>query len=446
MRGFMDSDGHRPPLDTAKGNPYNLHLCQRELLVDTKLLLRTLGVESCLRGPYQGVNSEGSETTSYRLDIQRRMFERNVMGRTELRHPKFHDMFAPSFLVRNLLSKGSWVRKDFSDESLYNMYLRLKTGGKVSVYTLDRLCKALGVVLDSPIYGFKRLASKIERTEEGDTFTLSVNDPLHRFEADGVITKNSGADIMKIAMVVLHKEFYRRGWLRNQTDTVRMLLTVHDELVFEVKHEKVFEVVPVFTEKMESPTKMARPPYSPPWKVPLITEPLIGESWGAEYSCHRAKEGEKPKEGGFIAHGYVYGKVPEALHPFIPAEGHVPEPAPVGVQPTEGVGKAHVVEPVAASVPATTVRPTPTLNPSTSEKASIATVRLTMTKAITVGQVRGAVARWISKTGPYLRLVDGFGNVLIDPNLKIRVDANKFARSLLEMNLSDGKVGEEVSS
>ena len=439
MRGFMDSDGHRPSLVTAKGNPYNLHLCQRELLADTKLLLRSLGVESCLRGPYQSNHGEGAETTSYRLDIQRRMFEQNVMGRTDLRHAKFHDMFAPAFLVRNLLLKGAWVRRDFSDESLYTMYLRLKAGGKVSVYTLDRMCKALGVTLDYPIYGFKRLVSKTERAEEDETFTLSVDDPLHRFEADGVITKNSGADIMKIAMVLLHKEFYRRGWLRHQTDAVRMLLSVHDELVFEVRHDLVFEAIPVLTEEMERPTLLARHPYSPKWKVPLVTEPLLGESWGAEYGCHRAKSDEKLKEGGFIASGYVYGKIPASLQPFIPAEGGAP-------QRPELTLAAPVAAPLPTTEPSAPQTPPAQQLGAVAEKA-VATVRLNTTTVQSIAQVRMYVGRWmVRKGGHILRLTDKFGVVLIDPNLRIRVNAQKFAQCLLEANLSDGKVGEESLS
>jgi len=250
--------------------------------------------------------------------------------------------------------------------------------------------------------------------------------------------QGSGADIMKIAMVLLHKEFYRRGWLRHQTDAVRMLLSVHDELVFEVRHDLVFEAIPVLTEEMEKPTLLARHPYSPKWKVPLVTEPLLGDSWGAEYGCHRVKSDEKLKEGGFIASGYVYGKIPASLQPFIPAEGGAP-------QRPELTRAAPVAAPLPTTEPSAPQTPPVQLG-AVAEKA-VATVRLNTTTVQSIAQVRMYVGRWmVRKGGHILRLTDKFGVVLIDPNLRIRVNAQKFAQCLLEANLSDGKVGEESLS
>jgi hypothetical protein len=235
--------------------------------------------------------------------------------------------------------------------------------------------------------------------------------------------QGSGADIMKIAMVLLHKEFYRRGWLRHQTDAVRMLLSVHDELVFEVRHDLVFEAIPVLTEEMEKPTLLARHPYSPKWKVPLVTEPLLGDSWGAEYGCHRVKSDEKLKEGGFIASGYVYGKIPASLQPFIPAEGGAP-------QRPELTRAAPVAAPLPTTEPSAPQTPPVQLG-AVAEKA-VATVRLNTTTVQSIAQVRMYVGRWmVRKGGHILRLTDKFGVVLIDPNLRIRVNAQKFAQCLL---------------
>ena len=284
----------------------------------------------------------------------------------------------------------------------------------------------------APRKGDKDSRGKLIQTDE-DVNALRAQAERH---ATNYPIQGSGADIMKIAMILLHKEFHKRGWLRDREDAVRMLLTVHDEIVFEVRNDLVFQAIPVITEIMERPTIMAKPPFSPPWRIPLLTDPLLGESWGAEYGCHRAKEGEQPPPGGFIAYGYVYKKVPEALKPYIPDGTQVMEAAVAPAETTVETPPPTVQQAVAPPLPAA---------PQIS-KVPIATVRLKTTTALSVAQVREAIGRWMSADqGQYLRLVDGFGNILIDPNLKIRVNAARFAEQLLEKNLSDGKVGEEVN-
>lgn len=103
--------------------------------------------------------------------------------------------------------------------------------------------------------------------------------------------QGSGADILKISLVLLTREFMLRGWLRNGgDDSVRMVMTVHDEIVFEIREERVAEAVPVIVKIMESPYKLAK------WQIPLIAEPDLGYSWAAKVHWHKMlREGsERP--------------------------------------------------------------------------------------------------------------------------------------------------------
>jgi len=116
--------------------------------------------------------------------------------------------------------------------------------------------------------------------------------------------QGAGADIMKISMVTLHKAFHRKGWLRNGgDDSIRMLLTVHDEIVFEIKHERVAEAIPLIVEIMEAPW---RRPKKPEWKVPLVVEPLVGFNWASGYMVERAKPGHKLSNTEVLINGFVY--------------------------------------------------------------------------------------------------------------------------------------------
>ena len=50
-----------------------------------------------------------------------------------------------------------------------------------------------------------------------------------------------------------------------------MLLTIHDELIFEVKDDILKEVTPLIKKEMESAYKLA---------VPLKVDSAVGKNWG----------------------------------------------------------------------------------------------------------------------------------------------------------------------
>lgn len=83
--------------------------------------------------------------------------------------------------------------------------------------------------------------------------------------------QGTSADIIKLAMVRV-AEFLKQQGLTND---VRLLLQVHDELIFEVTEAKVLEVVPVLKTLMEDvlPDELRH-------GVPLIVEAAAGTSWG----------------------------------------------------------------------------------------------------------------------------------------------------------------------
>jgi DNA polymerase-1 len=76
--------------------------------------------------------------------------------------------------------------------------------------------------------------------------------------------QGSAADIIKIAMINIHKKLNSENWKS------KMLLQVHDELVFDVHNSELEKIQPMIKHEMENAFKMA---------VPLDVEIGLGKNW-----------------------------------------------------------------------------------------------------------------------------------------------------------------------
>ncbi len=92
----------------------------------------------------------------------------------------------------------------------------------------------------------RTLASAAER--------LAMNSPI----------QGTAADILKLAMIKVHKAL-RDGGFRT-----KMLLTVHDEIVFDMFKTEQETVMPAIEQAMKNPL---------PMKVPIVVEMGVGKNW-----------------------------------------------------------------------------------------------------------------------------------------------------------------------
>jgi DNA polymerase-1 len=76
--------------------------------------------------------------------------------------------------------------------------------------------------------------------------------------------QGTAADIVKRAMIAVD------AWLLGQVDSARMLMQVHDELVFEVRSDRVDAVVAGVRERMAAAAELA---------VPLVVDIGVGANW-----------------------------------------------------------------------------------------------------------------------------------------------------------------------
>ncbi|HEX3703676.1 MAG TPA: DNA polymerase I [Vicinamibacterales bacterium] len=114
--------------------------------------------------------------------------------------------------------------------------------------------RATGVV--KTLYGRRRLVPELNSRNgqiRSGAERYAVNMPI----------QGTAADIMKRAMIDVHAALAPR-------DDARMILTVHDELLFEVRAERADEVAAIVRERMESAASL---------RVPLTVDVGIGDNW-----------------------------------------------------------------------------------------------------------------------------------------------------------------------
>jgi DNA polymerase-1 len=107
------------------------------------------------------------------------------------------------------------------------------------------------------IYGRKRYLPDINsnnQTVRGLAERNAINAPI----------QGSAADIIKAAMITIHGRIVERG-LKS-----RMIIQVHDELVFDVYKPELDQMKALVKESMENAIKLS---------VPLEVEMGVGDSW-----------------------------------------------------------------------------------------------------------------------------------------------------------------------
>lgn len=161
----------------------------------------------------------------------------------------------------------------------------------------------------------------------------------------------TSADVLKFALCLVDKKIRELKW----EDRVRYVMTVHDEVVYEVKPEFLMEVVRKLDEWMTFPWKLPKA-HGRDWQVPLMTEPGIDVNWKARYDYFKMVDGVPPvpkdivdgvfkgklKKDEFFSNGKIYQKVPSFLDGYIyrleeDADSRVPQEI---LEPDAGVASS----------------------------------------------------------------------------------------------------------
>ena len=251
LLGLLDSDG---TIGVAEKTGPCLHLCQGGLLRETQILARTCCVESVYRELNDG---------SFRLDFNGGQLHEALDYGYKRKKIVVRDC-APRFVIKEFLHELSVRERVVWSSSDQVLISRFRKGGSTSVYKLYEMCKKIAVPIR--LYAASELVSKRASRMKETTWTLAVKHSGHRFDSEGVISKNTSSEycVASIASCV--------QWIEDDEPPAKVVLAVHDDIIFEVEDSAVDEVVYHVPKIMTG------------WDsgvVPLEVSIKVGQSWGS---------------------------------------------------------------------------------------------------------------------------------------------------------------------
>jgi len=127
----------------------------------------------------------------------------------------------------------------------------------ISLYSKEAISKARELGYAETIFGRKRFLPEINSIDPRVRWAaerMAMNHPV----------QGSSADIMKMAMILCDKI------VMQYKDKARMILQIHDELLFEADPSVAIELCGKIKESMENVVKL---------NVPLVVDTKIGDNW-----------------------------------------------------------------------------------------------------------------------------------------------------------------------
>lgn len=248
LLGLLDADG-----TVGSNTAPNLHMGAEQLLREVQILFRTIGIETY----FQPIKS-GSFRLSLNAGQAKSVLDYGRKART------LTEDNAPAFLVREFISKcPTWSA---ADRSGYVLHARMKSGGTTGIYTFLKMVKQSGVKLSTPIYATSTIKTIRALDKRERTYTLSVEDPGHRFDCEGVIAKNSAVDIVTSMLKPVV------DWLDANTNGGQFLIQIYDSIMVMVRDEDVDKTLKFLMTLMtdNSPVEGL---------VPLVADAKVGQSW-----------------------------------------------------------------------------------------------------------------------------------------------------------------------
>jgi len=227
---------------------------------------------------------------------------------------------------------------------------------------------------------FKLVKTVFGRTRPLDMF-YDAGDKASEAHADrcavNTLVQSAGADIMKTSMVRVYNWIHKN----NLQDKVRMLITMHDEIVFEIREDRMSYIIPNIVKIMRLKDVLQG---SLKWVIPLTMDVEYGDSWHVDHDYFKehpeAEELSKQDDIDFVVSGHVPGTrytiatgkqpvtAPDFVGTVVTAMETPPETIKTAPEPLEIVSGITPIytqnEPAPKNVEAATEQPEHPKNPS----------------------------------------------------------------------------------
>jgi hypothetical protein len=285
LRGYFSSDG----TVSANGDSISVRSVNHGLLRDTFDLLSLVGIRSRLS--YASLRTSVSDKSAFNelIGFSHNLKRSRVAVSTRYGNGDKSGKMPPDLAARvGLRLKNSPRYIGYGSEAQSAM-IRIRKGSSSydnAVKYLDKMFGNIPEDLDSDLrYRFSQVTALDQTDEFVDMFDIEVFDGDHAFSANGVIVHNSSADITKIGMVYVNRLIRERGW----QGKVMMLMTIHDELVFEIDLDILEEACDEITKAMTRNPMVL----SLKWPIPLTSDTELGPNWTVKYNLIAMRKGEK---------------------------------------------------------------------------------------------------------------------------------------------------------
>lgn len=241
--GIWLSDGAR----RKEANRF-LHMCNKKLLKEIQILSSSVGYDTYLKRTKDGhllrfmsINREYRTSRKF----PKSTFKRAIKGTT-----------IPKYNPNN--NETITDRRTYTSEENVNHLLAERVINQINP--------------DFEFYRYDTIKNITILKEEADTYTMSVDDPLHQFVADGVIHKNTAFHILLHTLIKVAKIGRKKNWL------TKFITQIHDSGLQDLYPPEQKKIITTVNRIVSKDIPKEFPWINVPLKVDFEITPING-SW-----------------------------------------------------------------------------------------------------------------------------------------------------------------------